>query len=93
MQYRVQPVEGRLIDRLDGGVQRRREIGFGQPNLVMLGADCRGDRPRGVAFVELLLVEAERERVDRRRVGALGQGRDRAGVDAAGQEHADRHVG
>ena len=93
MQYRVQSVERRLIERVDGGVERRREIGFRQSNLVMLGSDCTGDCPCDIAFVELLLVEAERERMDRRRVGTLSQGRDRAGVDAAGQENPDRNVG
>jgi hypothetical protein len=45
------------------------------------------------AFVEGLLLEREREGVDRPVAGALGEVGDGAGIDPAGQKHAQRHVG
>ncbi len=51
-------------------------------------------RPAGVGeLVEGALGEPDRERLDRPAGGAGGQGAERARVDAARQEHADRDVG
>ena len=59
----------------------------------MFGADRGGHRPREIAFVAVALVEAQRERVHRRAVSALRQGRHRTRIDPTRQEHAERHVG
>ena len=86
---RVQAVEGRLIERLDGRVERRREA---RPRSAeSRDARCRWrarSPARSSPSLNSCLVEAEREGVDRRRVGTLSQRRDRAGIDAAGQEDA-----
>ena len=50
------------------------------------------DRPRAVELVERRLLEADRERAHRLRRLLGGERRERARVDAAGEQHADRHV-
>src|SRR5205807_2224855 len=59
--------------------------------LVVVGAEALRDEAREWELVELAL-EADRERLDgaRRRLGHRGY--DRRGVDAAGQERAERDV-
>ena len=61
-------------------------------HLVMLGAVPFRD-PAGVAqLVEVLLDEADRERLHRGRGETRQRGHDRARVDAAAQERPQRHV-
>ena len=52
-----------------------------------------GDEPRVGALVEAALGEADRERVHRLRRLLRRERRERRGVDAAGEQDADRHVG
>ena len=61
--------------------------------LVVLGAEMAGDRRGVVRFVELRVLEADRERPHRRRTLLLHQRDDERRVDAARQEGAERHVG
>ena len=61
--------------------------------LVVVGREALGDEPGARQLVELAAGEADREGPDRGR-GLLGHRRDdRRGVDAAGEEGADRHFG
>jgi hypothetical protein len=61
--------------------------------LVVLGAEEFGDTARMRRLVEGPVLEADRERLDAVRRHVIGHHRDhRAGVDAAGQEDAERHI-
>ena len=71
------------------------EVVEGKDPLVMIGADLARHPTSPLELVRIrgvVLVVADRERLDRRRI-AFGEERSiRARVDAARQEHADRHV-
>ena len=58
----------------------------------MLGANRAGDRAGELSFVVRLFLEAERKRVNGRLVRALREGCNGTRVDAARQEHAERHI-
>ena len=60
---------------------------------MVLGAVAQGDEPRVVALVEALLREADRERVHPLGRLLCRERGERGGVDAAREQHADRHVG
>jgi hypothetical protein len=52
-----------------------------------------GDEPRRAALVEVPLLEAHGEGPYRLRAPFRGERDQRRGVEAAGEEHAHRHVG
>ena len=62
--------------------------------LVVVGAEQLGDHARACgSSLKRSCVEADREGLDRPRRGLGHRRDDRRGVDAAGQERAERHVG
>ena len=92
----VEQVQLQRVDlRLLGVADRIREIGqhgLGEHHFVMLGlVGLRHEA--GVVELVGRFVEPEAERVDRARVALADHGHDRARVDAAGERHAERHVG
>ncbi len=80
----------------DGGLQRRDEILRGDPDLVVVGVEGLGDQV-GVAELVALpsthRVEADGEGGEPTLPLAGEQGHHQTGVQAAGEQHADRHVG
>ena len=82
--------EGLVEDVRERGQQQIRVGVYEQ--LVMVRAVALGDAARIVAFVEAPLGEADRERVHGLRGLLRGERGERGGVDAAREEHADRHV-
>ncbi len=84
----------RIVDGPDDLGQGPPEIGFAEDDLDMLGADLRRDPARRLALVgDAVLGKADRKGLDR----PLGEPRHhhqhRGRIDAARQEHAERHVG
>ena len=61
--------------------------------LGVIGAEMARHRPRAVRFVERFFAKADREGLHRPARRALHQCDDGRGIDAAGQERAERHVG
>ena len=64
-----------------------------QDLFVMLGAEVLGKCARDQVFALGRSAEADRECHDRKAELAADEGANRRGVDAAGQERAERHVG
>ena len=60
---------------------------------MVVGAVALGDQAGPVELVEAALLEADREGAQRLARLGRGQGGDAAGVDPAGEQHPDRHVG
>jgi hypothetical protein len=73
--------------------QRVEEIAGVDDDLVHVGADCAGDGPRVFELVERALAERDREGLQRPVDHPRHERCDRAAVDAAREEHAERHVG
>jgi hypothetical protein len=59
----------------------------------MVGAVATGEEPRPLELVEARLLEADREGLQRLGLLAGGEGDDAGRVDAAREQHTDRHVG
>ena len=72
--------------------QRAEEIAIVDDDLVRLGADRARDLARVLELVERAVLEGHREGLQRPVDHPRHQRGDRAAVDAAGQEHAERHV-
>ena len=72
--------------------QRAEEVAVVDDDLVRFGADGARDLPRVLELAERALLERDRERLERPVDQPRHERRDRAAVDAAGQEHAERHV-
>src|SRR5215831_14664159 len=73
--------------------QRREEIGVVYDDLVLYGAYGCDDLAGVLEFAERLLSKRDCERLERTIDQARHQRRDRAAVQAARQEHTERHVG
>ena len=81
---RLVQIPGEVIDDLEG-VRLEQE-------LVVLGPEPLGHEPRVARLVVVRLREADRERLHRARVQPRHGRHDRARIDAAAQERAQRHV-
>ena len=80
-----------LVERVRESGQQQGRVGP-EKQLVMIGSVELGDAPCVPTLVEAALGEADRERMHGLRRLLRGQRRERRGVDAAGEEHADGHV-
>src|SRR5262245_27748439 len=89
---RDQAVEGRLIQRVDSGIERGGKLLLGQEDLAVRRADGCSDGARELTFVVLLLLEGQGEGVHGSIAGTLGKVGDGAGIDAARQKNAQWHV-
>ena len=88
----IEPVEGRLIQRVQSTIDVVDEHRFGEKDLAVVAADGLRDRPGALPFAQLALFERERESVDRLIRCLLRQVGDGGGIDPAGEEHAQRHI-
>ena len=68
-----------------------REVADRVPHAVLLRDEAR--ERRFVVVAPAVLLEAQRHRLQIGRAALLRQRDDRGGVDARGEERADRHVG
>ena len=85
-------IRERLVERVGERGQQQRGV-RSQRQVAVDGAVPPCDRLRAGELVERRLLEADRERAHRfRRLLSRERG-ERAGVDAAREEHSDRHVG
>jgi len=73
----VQPVECRLVDRIQRPIELLHEIRLGQEHLLMVRPDGLGHPACDPALVELLLLEGQGEGVHRSAAGAVGEVGDR----------------
>ena len=87
----------RLAHRGDRAVERRQHPGGVDVDLVVVGGELLGDHvgvAELVALADADVVEADAEGGQLLLSRGLGQQRDdQARVKAAGEQHADRHVG
>ena len=83
----------RLVEHPGQGRDQVERLVRGDVELGVLGAEPVGDRTRERGLVEARLAKPDREGPDRLCALGLHQGRDQGGIDAAGKERADRHVG
>ncbi len=81
-----------LVEGLGEGGEQERRVGL-EHELPVLSAVALRHEPRVGELVEAPLLEADRERAQRLRRLLGRERREHRGVDAAREEHADRHVG
>ena len=84
---------GQRLGQVGGDrVERRVQVGCGHIDDLVAHADMAGGLDRVRRFVEIAVAGAHGERGEARH-RARGDGGQQAGIEAAGEEHAERNVG
>jgi hypothetical protein len=86
-------VRERLVEHVGEPVDDAEHLPLVARLLVVLGVQMAGDGRGVIRLVELGIVEADRERLDRDRALLLHQRDDQGRVDAAREKASERHVG
>jgi len=89
---RVESIEGRLIQAIEGSIQMLHEILLGQHQLLVTGTDGFSDLPRDESLTVFGLIKGEGESTDLGRRCLLRQIGDHRGVNAAREKYAERRI-